>query len=597
MKRNSWKFIALLLAGAMTVSLMLTSCTAFMKEPALETVSTGGAPLPSVSGFMKNDSINAKLAEEFSSVAGRMQQLADDSDGRLRVEYSLDQTGSGLFGGKYRVTMTLTDGNESIQLKSGEISGMDKVESSGDDGEWLASADLAEAVLYMKRLGVEIASDTLDVKSTEKNAVDVFLRLYENVTRREPDISLVKVGNDDFLKKSFLLGYIDYYGSDEYYFSETANVYRVAELAAKAMTVIERDAFGRQSETVTGSEFIAILKTLHTAMRVHEQEQAKGLWSDLGTFISQDVLDKMELTGDPFDRRDAAELLGRITKNGPKYSMKYGDRNLERVVDATDSIWVRRAITHGFMNYYGDSNIFAPWEGLTVVSAIPNAKTYLCTRYNDWAYSGDYAWDGDLTNGDVYISALKIADYFSGRPEEERNFNVHTVINDRDYNWFFSQRNTGEFSSINCMPTIATMASHWYNQASTVTPEEMRKRGGGTDAWTAYELRYALAASDVPYLVEDATLENIYKALDEGKIILAQYSDRKTGYDGVPGHCYVIYGYRRFRNSGTLIVNDSDSLSYRAQIFGREQGNGDEIDASFSIWSISRFVDDVSVIG
>ena len=125
----------------------------------------------------------------------------------------------------------------------------------------------------------------------------------------------------------------------------------------------------------------------------------------------------------------------------------------------------------------------------------------------------------------------------------------------------------------------------------------MRERGGGSEAWTAYELRFALAASDVPYTVEDATLENIFAALDDGKIVLAQYSDRKTGWDGVPGHCYVIYGYKRFKNSATLIVNDSDSLSFRAGIFGRENGNGDEIDSAFSIWSISRFVDDVSVIG
>ena len=88
-------------------------------------------------------------------------------------------------------------------------------------------------------------------------------------------------------------------------------------------------------------------------------------------------------------------------------------------------------------------------------------------------------------------------------------------------------------------------------------------------------------------------MENIVAALDNGSIVLAQYSDRPFG---VSGHCYVIYGYRRFKDSTTFIVNDSDSLNNRALIFGREIGNGDEIEGNFSMWTISRFVDDVTVI-
>ena len=59
----------------------------------------------------------------------------------------------------------------------------------------------------------------------------------------------------------------------------------------------------------------------------------------------------------------------------------------------------------------------------------------------------------------------------------------------------------------------------------------------------------------------------------------------------------MIYGYRQFKDSTTFIVNDSDSLTQRAELFGRKAGNGDEIEARFSMWTISRFVDDVTVIG
>lgn len=144
------------------------------------------------------------------------------------------------------------------------------------------------------------------------------------------------------------------------------------------------------------------------------------------------------------------------------------------------------------------------------------------------------------------------------------------------------------------MPSIATMASHWYDKNSDATVEKMRQTSDNDDGWTAFELRSGLSAYNVPFTVEDASIENITKALDAGGIVLAQYSDRPYG---ISGHCYVIYGYRQFKDSTTFIVNDSDSLTQRAELFGRRDGNGDEIEARFSIWTISRFVDDVTVIG
>ena len=246
------------------------------------------------------------------------------------------------------------------------------------------------------------------------------------------------------------------------------------------------------------------------------------------------------------------------------------------------------------MGQTGDSVLFAPDEGLTVTNAIANARTYVMTRFNDWSYGVNYAWDGCYSEYDVVLAAGRVARYFEGRPDEDRQFEVKTVINDRDYDWFFSQKNTGSYSGVNCMPSIAAMASHWYDRNSTATVENMRATSSVTDGWTAYELRNGLDAFKVPYQVGDNDLDSIVKALDEGKIILAQYSDRP--YE-MTGHCYVIYGYRRFKDSTTFIINDSDSLSTRAEIFGRQAGNGDELEVNFSLWSIQRFVSDVTVVG
>ena len=584
-----------MVAAAMVISLSLTSCTSFMKEASLGTsTAEDNAVLPVVDGFLMSESINAKLRDAFLPVAGQISQITADSDGRIHVEYRLNEKKGGLLGTQYAVTMLLSDNRDTLELKTVNISGLNTVKVLEDDDlTWLNSADIAEGAILMNRFGMEFDPATLGENSTERNAVEVFVKLYEYMAGKETDVSEVTVDAEPLLKKAYLLGLKDFYGYADYSFDDTVYLYRMSTLSSKVFTDIERDVYGRQSETVTGEDFAGILHTLFEAMRVHEVDESDKIWGTLGTVDTDEILRTMEMTDSSFTRRDAAEFLGRYTKEGPHYSMKYGDNKLERVEDCFDSIWVRRAVTHGFMQYYGDSTLFAPSEGLTVFNAIASAQCYLTTRYNDWAYSNDYAWDGLYTNEDVIVSAAKIAEYFNSRSDDDKEFETITVMNDREYDWFFSQKDTGQYSAINCMPSIAPMASHWYDRNSKATVEKMRNTSNYDEGWTAYELRGGLKAYHVPYTVEDATLENIKNALDKGCIVLAQYSDRPYG---VSGHCYVIYGYRGFKDSTTFIVNDSDSLTQRAELFGRKDGNGDEIEASFSMWTITRFVDDVTVI-
>lgn len=596
MKSNGMRFKAVIAACALLLSMALTSCEPLMDNSELNTTVAGSdVVIPAVSGFIKNTSINKKLESEFLPAAEQMKGITDASDNRLHVEYKMTEINGGLFRPIHRITMYLSDDSNAIELKSVEISGFDTVKSDGSENlAWLDSTEVAESALVMKRFDIGFDSAALDQASTERNAVEVFLKLYEGFAGKEVDLSDIKIGSDPVTQKGMLLGMIDYYGNADYQYEDSIYPYRMSVIAAKVMTAIERDVYGRQSETVTGKQFAAMLHTFYTAMRVHDDEDSEHLWSDLGKVDTDEILRTMGMTDSPFTRRDAAELVGRITKEGPKYSMKFSDHNLERVDDAFDSIWARRAITHGFMNYYGDSTLFAPQEELTTVNAIASAQCYMNTRYNDWSYTMEHTWNGCYTNEDVIVSAAKVAEYFDDRTDADKSFEVKTVINDRDYDWFFSQKDTGEYSAINCMPSIAAMASHWYDQNSTATVKKMRETSDYTEGWTAYELRSGLSAYNVPFTVKDATLDNITEALDNGCIVLAQYSDRPYG---VSGHCYVIYGYKKFKDSTTFIVNDSDSLSSRAELFGKKAGNGDEIEARFSIWTISRFVDDVTVIG
>lgn len=587
------------LAAWLILLLFSLSACSRADNVSLDVTTTDGVRLPTVTGMAKSDVINEKLAEIFTPYAKQAQQTVDASDGRLSVVYGLTPSDSaGIFGKKYALHMDISDGTDSLNILTVHIKGADdfnvKVPESLD---WLDSVDLTESAIILKHAGMEVDLSNPDEKVGEEYAVETFVKLYEAFAGEELDVSDVTVGDagGDTLKKALKLNLITSYGNYDYEYAPDAYIYSVVNMADTVMNDIERDVYGRQSENVTGIEFENMLRTIYNTCRIHEQEDSRYPWAELGEVDFHEASAKMEINdASEFSRRDGAELVCRITNAGPHFAKSYTDNDLYSI-DDSDSIWVRRAVTYGFMDYYGDSVLFAPYEGFTVTNAIKNAKTYILCRYNDWSFATNYEWEGIYTKSDILTAAGQTAAYFSDRSEEDKyNFETKTVINDRDYDWFFSQKNTGASSSVNCMPSIAAMAAHWYNESSTVTVQDMRNTGRTADGWTVKELRAALDFYNVPYTSDIADIDKFISLLDEGKIILTQYSDRPYS---MTGHCYVIYGYKKFRDSVTFIINDADSIAYRTEIFGRPNGNGDEVEADFAMWSINRFYNVVTVVG
>lgn len=596
--RIKQKIKKIMLVVVMGVSaVLLTTCIYPFTSAEMTCVNTdSGSKIPQVSGFWKSDEINEKLKDIFTPYAESAQMAVSDSDGELEVSYSFDADEE---NNTYTISMSIGDKNEnSIDITEAKISRTCDVSSvSPSDISWLDSADVITSTFALNDFGIDVDITQMSGDAGQEFAVELMIDLYEAFVGEELDVSDVTVGSalGENFKKALKLELLDYYyDADSYTYSSNFGCYDALNMTAMLLKCIERDAYGRQSDIVTGDEFADILGLLRESFVVHEEVSDKHLWSDFLNVDFSEVVTSAEKNDTQLKRRDAAELLWKINKLAPTYKIAFNDKNLPAVDDATN-IWVRRVLKYEFMEYYGDSTLFAPLQKMTLVNAIQNAKVYVNKKYLDWQFATNYAYTHNYTKHDMLVLANTIIEYFSDRPAEERNaFEVKTVINDRDYNWFYSQLNTGEYSSVNCMPSIAAMAAHWHDQNSTATVEKMRATSEVTDGWTAFELRNGLDSYNVPYSVVDATLDNILKALDEGNIVLAQYSDRPYSQSG---HCYVIYGYRKFDDSVTFIVNDSDSLTNRAAIFGRHKGNGDEIEANFSMWSIKRFVSDVTVIG
>lgn len=582
------------------ITLIITACTYPFGKVSLEFKTTeSGANIPQMSGLVKDDEVNSQLSDIFTPYAEQAQEAVEDSDGRLTVVYDMTESeNSSVFNPEYTISMSISDGSYSINVASATVGGFSNVTASAPaETPWLSSADIIISMMDLNQIGFSIDLSELNGEADEEFAVEFFIDLYEAFTESELDISDIAVGDvlGDEYKKALKLGLVtDYSYADDYEYSTQADWSLILKMTGALIEDIERDVYGRQSESVTGQEFSDMLRTMYSVCLAEEFENSEYRWEELGEVDFNAVISDAEMYDSELTRRDAAEILFRITREGPGYNINYSDNRLIDVEDS-ESIWVRRVITYDLMDYYGDSTLFAPNEGLTVVNAIDTADRYIYTRYSDWLFATGYEDNILYSKYDVMLAAGKIAEYFKERPDEQKNsFETITVINDRDYDWFYSQQNTGEYSSVNCMPSIATMAAHWYNEQSGVTVEKMRNTSEETGGWTAVELRNGLEYYDIPYDIVDANMDNILEALDNGKIVLAQYSDRP--YE-MSGHCYVIYGYRKFNNSVTFIINDSDSLVDRSTIFGRSKGNGDEVEANFAMWSIERFVSDVTVVG
>ena len=587
------------LAVATIAITLLTSCTYPFGKAELSLKTENNVSLPQVSGFVMGDNINSQLSDMFLPYAEKLKVAVSDSDGALSVNYELkEDENSNMFSREYTVVMTVSNDTGSLEVASAKVSGMSNVSvSSAKDVSWLDSAELVENCITLHSIGIDLDMNDLESDASEEFADDLFIKLYEGLTVSETDISDVTVGDafGDNFKKSLKLGLIDfYYNLDSYEYQPTLTMDSLIIMSEKITKDIAMDAYGKQSQTVTGSEFSEMLKLFYNMYLRNSDDSAKYQWSDLGAVDFDAIIDKAGMSDYAITRRDCAEILWRITKAGPNYGVSYNDENLVDV-DDSDSIWVRRTMTYNLMTYYGASVEFAPESGLTFKDAINTAEIYMSSRYSNMIFSQN---DSDYTpcsKYDVISVVCKIADYFKTETYKNTGSLVRkTVINDRDYDWFYSQHNTGAFSDVNCMPSIATMAAHWYDQNSSATVEKMRDTNPIDGGWTAYELHHGLECYNIPYEVGFSDMDSILGALDEGKIVLAQYSDRPFDQSG---HCYVIYGYRRVGDSVTFIVNDSDSYSAKASIFGRKDGNGDEIEGSFAVWSISRFVSDITIIG
>lgn len=163
----------------------------------------------------------------------------------------------------------------------------------------------------------------------------------------------------------------------------------------------------------------------------------------------------------------------------------------------------------------------------------------------------------------------------------------------RTYNYYIDQMDGSRFQSINCGPTVTSMAMRWADASSKVTPEELRNQIRSTGGWwyTSDIQTYLTGSGIKNSYVSAANLANTVKtAIDNNNLLILcldmypvtrntiDYQHTEKFYNTATtdwGHFLLVKGYKIVNNTFYLEINDpnSNNVTYTTdgQLKGRDR--------------------------
>ena len=293
--------------------------------------------------------------------------------------------------------------------------------------------------------------------------------------------------------------------------------------------------------------------------------------------------DRSGLVTEGITRQHAAALFVRMYENA------FGARDVSLVIDTPVDIYndaCRKAYGCNLMCSYPSSNVFSP-DCTVWCYQLPSLARDFCNAMWDGYIltSGGYTIDSSVGYREAVCALGQVILLLGDTPLPAQAAEVR--INSRDYDWYFSQFNTGRYSSMNCMPSITAMAVKWHaGEQAVVSVEAIRNcfEGDESGGWYMAQVMDALDMYGVPYDVIDDIHGGIIDELDKGRIVLTQMSEAPIGESG---HCFVIYGYRRLGDSVQFYIHDP-GISDSENIYGEPVGHAMLLDSEYVYWIIDR---------
>lgn len=202
-------------------------------------------------------------------------------------------------------------------------------------------------------------------------------------------------------------------------------------------------------------------------------------------------------------------------------------------------------------------------------------------------------------------SDIQILDLSWGLGQNQTEY----VSNDKPYDWYIAQGNTGEYSNNNCGPSSVTMALKWIDGSFNKTAEDARNtylRDGGW--WTTNDITNYLTLNSAKYSIQsisESFLKNILKqgnigilCIDTSFIPYNGNAEQRVGrfYSYSSGHFIIVKGYRVVDEKTYFEVYDPNSWNekYRnGQVKGKDRYflSDDLINAASNWWNNSIIIE------
>ncbi len=205
----------------------------------------------------------------------------------------------------------------------------------------------------------------------------------------------------------------------------------------------------------------------------------------------------------------------------------------------------------------------------------------------------------DTANVNVDIKASNKLDWGLG-------LNLQAAAsNNKDYEWYFDQLNSGTYADVNCGPTAVTMAVKWFNQSFALNPVDARNTYRPSGGWwyTSDIINYlndkgvynkTITLDQIVRLREQIDLGNIaILCLDMYYIAYTYNNDYHinkfyTTSDTGWGHFIVVKGYKVVDNKTFYEVYDPYSMGQTYSDYsmkGKDRYYLDEdLDIATTLW-------------
>ena len=594
MKKLTRSLLALALCGAMVITLFCgcsrESIPIFGKLfiPSFTVVGQVPYETPAVDGVSWAEDANIAINRGIIPLINLLREANAERE-VARLEYSFDETDDG-----YAIKIYISnDVGGRIYAGQFRIDKKGVVTPPGNYPDFINDGDYLNGLLRLQRYGMTITEPSPSDAPTQNELLRLCIEYYETVTEAETDTSVLRwTHEDELFTKAVALGLVnnDYeifsYGYDEEISNSTLSLY-MSTITRRLLT----DHYGRSSTVVSLSD---LTEAVEVFMHLYDSETFFD-WSSVISACKNTDLSAVE-TPEEITRLDAAVVFCSM------FESVFGAGSLEKpeydeFVDYPSDI-AKTASYNLLMNYFPTYGLFS--EDYIIhgdqLGEIANHFVWNLFWHCTEKY-GDYWSDANTTPPISYRDITAAFGWLDRIFDDIPLPDGEAVIadNSRNYEWYFSQFNTGEYSDINCMPTISSMAIKWYYPDSAVKVEELRNMylEDNDDGWYMSQVISALEEYNVPceyVLMEEHSLTEL---LDKGHIVLSQMSEGDLNYSG---HCFVIYGYRKLGDSIQYMIHDP-GIYDGVDDFGKEPGRDMLLDSRYVHYIIYRFTDCYVAVG